>query len=106
MPLKRKLSHAGILVFLITLCLELLFFVVPLTNMWQNAESQITEGNRVRTLISHLTQLSGLMQDLAMAMLRTILSPENTNANESANVSMLQQIPEQIQSLKEYVKGD
>ena len=91
--------------FLITLVLELLFFVGPLTNMWQTAETQISEGNRVRKLISHLTTLSNLMQDLAMAMLKTIIAPDN-RSTQQIHVSVLQQIPEQIQALKEYVRGE
>ena len=106
MRLQLKLSHTGLLVFLITLVLEILFFVGPLYSMLQGAEAQIVEANRVRVLIAHLTKVSNLMEDLAMDMMKMLITPGDSSAPQSFHSSMIEEIPDQLQALKQYVQGD
>jgi PAS domain S-box-containing protein len=100
MRLNLTMFQKGLILVLIMLLFEL-SFVGIVANSLEQAEAQIKEDSRVRSVVVHLTRILGLRQSLATSVIRFADSPENSLGNDAKLI--LDQIPREFQQIRELV---
>ncbi|HEY9684965.1 MAG TPA: PAS domain-containing sensor histidine kinase [Oculatellaceae cyanobacterium] len=99
-----KLTHKAAIVFGTMLVFELLFVGVLWAQL-ETANRQIDEGNRVRTLVQHLTKLSTLVQYVSMEMFHSLMWSSPGSVDYSWTSAAYERLPNEIRQLKTWARG-